>query len=96
MYGYNNLVVDFRNIADMLKISPTVVMDCTHSVQRPGAAGGKTGGNREFVPAMAEAAKAFGANGFFFEVHPEPDTALSDGPNMLCLDELESVVAKLL
>ena len=96
MYGYNNLVVDFRNIADMLKISPTVVMDCTHSVQRPGAAGGKTGGNREFVPAMAEAAKAFGANGFFFEVHPEPDAALSDGPNMLCLDELESVVAKLL
>ena len=96
MYGYNNLVVDFRNIADMLKISPTVVMDCTHSVQRPGAAGGKTGGNREFVPAMAEAAKAFGANGFFFEVHPEPDAALSDGPNMLCLDELENVVAKLL
>ena len=96
IYGYNNLVVDFRNIADMLKISPTVVMDCTHSVQRPGAAGGKTGGNREFVPAMAEAAKAFGANGFFFEVHPTPDAALSDGPNMLPLDELESVVARLL
>ena len=96
MYGYNNLVVDFRNIADMLKIAPTVVMDCTHSVQRPGAAGGKTGGNREFVPAMAEAAKAFGANGFFFEVHPTPDAALSDGPNMLSLDELEGVVARLL
>ena len=96
MYGYNNLVVDFRNIADMLKISSTVVMDCTHSVQRPGAAGGKTGGNREFVPAMAEAAKAFGANGFFFEVHPTPDAALSDGPNMLSLDELEGVVARLL
>ena len=96
MYGYNNLVVDFRNIADMLKIAPTVVMDCTHSVQRPGAAGGKTGGNREFVPAMAEAAKAFGANGFFLEVHPTPDAALSDGPNMLSLDELESVVARLL
>ena len=59
-FGYNNLVVDFRNIPDMLKIAPTVVMDCTHSVQRPGAAGGKTGGNREFVPAMAHAAKAFG------------------------------------
>ncbi|MFR8224717.1 MAG: 3-deoxy-8-phosphooctulonate synthase [Alistipes shahii] len=72
-FGYNNLVVDFRNIPDMLKIAPTVVMDCTHSVQRPGAAGGKTGGNREFVPAMAHAAKAFGANGFFFEVHPDPD-----------------------
>ncbi len=96
MYGYNNLVVDFRNIADMLKIAPTVMMDCTHSVQRPGAAGGKTGGNREFVPAMAQAAKAFGANGFFFEVHPNPDNALSDGPNMLHLEELEGVVKSLL
>ena len=96
MYGYNNLVVDFRNIADMLKIAPTVLMDCTHSVQRPGAAGGKTGGNREFVPAMAEAAKAFGANGFFLEVHPTPDEALSDGPNMLPLAELESLIARLL
>ena len=96
MYGYNNLVVDFRNIADMLKIAPTVMMDCTHSVQRPGAAGGKTGGNREFVPAMAQAAKAFGANGFFFEVHPNPDNALSDGPNMLHLEELEGVVESLL
>ena len=96
MYGYNNLVVDFRNIADMLKISPTVMMDCTHSVQRPGAAGGKTGGNREFVPAMALAAKAFGANGFFFEVHPTPDEALSDGPNMLHLKDLKSVIATLI
>lgn len=96
MYGYNNLVVDFRNIADMLKIASTVMMDCTHSVQRPGAAGGKTGGNREFVPAMAQAAKAFGANGFFFEVHPNPDNALSDGPNMLRLEELEGVVKSLL
>ena len=96
MYGYNNLVVDFRNIADMLKIASTVMMDCTHSVQRPGAAGGKTGGNREFVPAMAQAAKAFGANGFFFEVHPNPDNALSDGPNMLHLEELEGVVNSLL
>lgn len=96
MYGYNNLVVDFRNIADMRNIADTVVMDCTHSVQRPGAAGGKTGGNREFVPAMALAAKAFGANGYFFEVHPAPDTALSDGPNMLYLDELENVVKSLL
>jgi 2-dehydro-3-deoxyphosphooctonate aldolase (KDO 8-P synthase) len=96
IYGYNNLVVDFRNIADMLKISPTVMMDCTHSVQRPGAAGGKTGGNREFVPAMAQAAKAFGANAFFFEVHPDPDNALSDGPNMLQLNDLESVIAGLI
>ncbi len=96
MFGYNNLVVDFRNIPDMLKIAPTVVMDCTHSVQRPGAAGGKTGGNREFVPAMAHAAKAFGANGFFFEVHPDPDNAKSDGPNMLQLDDLENLVKTLL
>ena len=96
IYGYNNLVVDFRNIADMLKISPTVMMDCTHSVQRPGAAGGKTGGNREFVPAMAKAAKAFGANAFFLEVHPDPDQGLSDGPNMIKLDNLEQLVGELL
>lgn len=96
MYGYNNLVVDFRNIDDMCRIASTVVMDCTHSVQRPGAAGGKTGGNREFVPAMALAAKAFGANGYFFEVHPDPDKALSDGPNMLYLQDLEGVVSSLL
>ena len=95
-FGYNNLVVDFRNIPDMLTIAPRVIMDCTHSVQRPGAAGGKTGGNREYVPAMALAAKAFGANGYFFEVHPDPDNALSDGPNMLCLDNLENVVKSLL
>lgn len=96
IYGYNNLVVDFRNIADMLGIAPTVIMDCTHSVQRPGAAGGKTGGNREFVPAMALAAKAFGANGYFFEVHPTPDSAMSDGPNMLYLSDLERVVKSIL
>lgn len=96
MYGYNNLVVDFRNIADMKRFAPTVVMDCTHSVQRPGAAGGKTGGNREFVPAMALAAKAFGATGYFFEVHPNPDQAQSDGANMLYLNQLEPVVASLL
>lgn len=96
IYGYNNLAVDFRNIADMKKFTDTVIMDCTHSVQRPGAAGGKTGGNREFVPAMALAAKAFGANGYFFEVHPDPEKALSDGPNMLYLDKLEDVVASLL
>lgn len=96
MYGYNNLVVDFRNIADMLDIMPRVVMDCTHSVQRPGAGGGKTSGDRRFVPSMALAAKAFGANGYFFEVHPDPDNALSDGPNMLFLDKLEGLVEKIL
>lgn len=92
IYGYNNLIVDFRNIADMLEIVPTVIMDCTHSVQRPGAGGGKTSGDRRFVPAMALAAKAFGATGYFFEVHPDPDDALSDGPNMLRLDDLEGVI----
>ncbi|MBE6199873.1 MAG: 3-deoxy-8-phosphooctulonate synthase [Rikenellaceae bacterium] len=96
MFGYNNLIVDFRNIADMKKIAPTVVMDCTHSVQRPGAAGGKTGGNREFVPSMAQAAKAFGANGFFFEVHPDPDKGMSDAANMLELEKLEAVVKSLI
>lgn len=96
IYGYNNLVVDFRNLIDMHRFAQTVIMDCTHSVQRPGAAGGKTGGNREFVPAMAMAAKAFGADGYFFEVHPNPDQALSDGPNMLVLDDLEGVVKSLL
>lgn len=95
-FGYHNLVVDFRNIPDMKQFAPTVIMDCTHSVQRPGADGGKTGGNREFVPAMAYAAKAFGADGFFFEVHPNPDKALSDGPNMLPLDALEGVIEQLL
>jgi 2-dehydro-3-deoxyphosphooctonate aldolase (KDO 8-P synthase) len=96
IYGYNNLVVDFRNIPDMLDIVPTVIMDCTHSVQRPGGAGGKTGGDRRFVPPMALAAKAFGATGWFFEVHPDPDHGLSDAANMLELDKLEALVAQLI
>lgn len=96
MFGYNNLVVDFRNIADMLQYTPRVIMDCTHCVQRPGGANGKTGGDRRFVPSMALAARAFGANGYFFETHPDPDNALSDGPNMLYLDKLEDVVRSLL
>ena len=96
MMGYNNLVVDFRNIPDMLEIVPTVIMDCTHSVQRPGGSDGKTGGDRRFVPQMALAAKAFGATGFFFEVHPTPDEGLSDAANMLKLDKLESLVKQLI
>jgi len=96
MMGYNNLVVDFRNIADMLEIVPTVIMDCTHSVQRPGGSDGKTGGDRRFVPQMALAAKAFGATGWFFEVHPRPDEGLSDAANMLELDKLEPLVRKLI
>lgn len=95
-FGYNNLVVDFRNLPAMSQYADRVVMDCTHSVQRPGAGGGKTSGDRRFVPSMALAAKAFGANGYFFEVHPDPDHALSDGPNMLFLDKLEGLVEKLL
>lgn len=95
-FGYNNLVVDFRNIPCMKRITPHVIMDCTHSVQRPGAAGGKSGGNREYAPMMALAAKAFGATGFFFEVHPDPDKALSDGPNMLRLDSLQQVVESII
>ena len=95
-FGYNNLVVDFRNIADMLEIVPTVIMDCTHSVQRPGAGNGSTSGDRRFVPAMARAAQAFGATGFFFEIHPDPDHALSDGPNMWPLAQFEEVVKSLL
>lgn len=92
MFGYNNLVVDFRNIPDMHEIVDTVIMDCTHSVQRPGGAGGKTGGDRRFVPSMAMAAKAFGADGWFFEVHPDPDKGLSDAANMLELAKLEQLV----
>ena len=95
-FGYNNLVVDFRNITDILQIVPRVIMDCTHSVQRPGGADGKTGGDRSFVPAMAKAAKAFGATGYFFEVHPDPDRGLSDADNMLELDKLQSLIKELL
>jgi len=95
MMGYNNLVVDFRNIPDMLEIVPTVIMDCTHSVQRPGGDDGKTGGDRRFVPQMALAAKAFGATGFFFDVHPTPDQGLSDAANMLELDKLEGLIEKI-
>ena len=95
-FGYNNLVVDFRNIPDMLAFGYPVVMDCTHAVQRPGGAGGKTGGNREFVPSMALAAKAFGANGYFLEIHPNPDEAKSDGPNMVQLENIEKVIQSLL
>ncbi len=95
MMGYNNLVVDFRNISDMLELCETVIMDCTHCVQKPGGADGKTGGDRRYVPMMAKAAKAFGANGWFFEVHPTPDQGLSDAANMLELDKLEELIKEL-
>lgn len=95
-FGYNNLVVDFRNIPDMKEYTQRVIMDCTHSVQRPGGKDGKTGGDRKFVPAMALAAKAFGANGYFFEVHPSPDNGLSDAANMLELNKLEQLICDIL
>lgn len=96
MMGYGNLVVDFRNISDMLQIVPNVIMDCTHSVQRPDAQGGKTGGDRKFVEPMALAAKAFGSTGYFMEVHPTPDEGLSDAANMLELERLEGLIEKLI
>lgn len=91
-FGPGNLVVDFRNLTEMLPLCDRVIMDCTHACQRPGGGQGKTGGDRRFVPAMALAAKAFGAQGYFFETHPNPEEALSDGPNMLYLSELKHVI----
>lgn len=95
MFGPGNLVVDFRNLRAMQPLCDRVVMDCTHACQRPGGAG-TTGGDRSFVPAMAHAAKAFGAQGYFFETHPTPETALSDGPNMLPLADLSLLVSELI
>lgn len=95
MYGYNNLVVDFRNIVDMLELGYPVVMDATHAVQRPGGAGGSSGGNRGYVPQIAKAAAIFGASGFFFEVHPDPEKALSDSPNTISLTTLRKLAETL-
>ena len=95
-FGYNNLIVDFRNLPIMSQWADRVIMDCTHSVQPPGGGNGTTSGDRRFVPAMAKAAKAFGAQGYFIETHPNPEIALSDGPNMLFLDDLETLVSELL
>lgn len=94
-FGYNNLVVDFRNLPVMKQWADRVIMDCTHSVQRPGGGNGTTSGDRRFVPMMAYAAHAFGAEGYFFETHPKPNTALSDGPNMLPLTDLENLIVNL-
>jgi len=94
MFGYNNLVVDFTNIIEMKKFGFPVVMDVTHSTQKPGALGGKSGGNRAYAPYIAKAAAAVGVDGFFFEVHPDPDKALSDGPNMIKLSEFREVILK--
>lgn len=90
-FGYNNLVVDFRGIPIMQSFGYPVVFDATHSVQLPGANGICSGGDRKFVPVLAKAAMAAGANVLFFEVHPEPDKALCDGPNMIALKDAKEL-----
>jgi len=90
-FGYGNLVVDMRSLYIMREFAP-VIFDATHSVQMPGGAGGKSGGKREFVPILSKAAAAVGVDGFFFETHYDPDNALSDGPNMITPDTLDSVL----
>jgi 2-dehydro-3-deoxyphosphooctonate aldolase (KDO 8-P synthase) len=93
-FGYNTLVVDFTGLQYMLdNFSEPLVFDCTHAVQKPGGLGGSSGGNRDYVPGMARAGSALGISSFFLEVHPDPDNAPSDGPNMLRLDDFEKVVS---
>jgi 2-dehydro-3-deoxyphosphooctonate aldolase (KDO 8-P synthase) len=94
-FGYNNLVVDFRSIPIMKSFGYPVVFDATHSVQLPGGGGNRSGGQREFVENLARAAVAAGADGVFMEVHPDPDSALCDGPNSLPLDQVRSLLALL-
>ncbi len=94
-FGYNNLVSDMRGLAIMAQTGCPVVFDATHSVQQPGALGESSGGQREFVPLLARAAVAAGVSGVFMETHPDPDRALSDGPNALPLDQFEPLVARL-
>lgn len=95
-FGYNNLVVDMTSITEMKKFGYPVIFDATHSVQKPGGKGNATGGNREYIEPLAKAAIASGADGLFFEVHPDPDNALSDGPNMVKLDNFENMLKKIL
>lgn len=91
-FGYNNLVSDMRSLLVMREFGAPLVYDATHSVQQPGGLGGATGGNREFVPGLARAAVATGVAAVFMEVHPDPDQALSDGPNSLALNHLEGLL----
>lgn len=95
-FGYNNLVVDMTGISEMKKFGYPVVFDATHSVQKPGGKGNSTGGNREYVESLAKAAIAVGADALFFEVHPDPDNALSDGPNMVRLDDFEEMLMRII
>lgn len=95
-FGYNNLVVDMRGLLEMRKFGFPVVFDATHSVQIPGGKGDSTGGNREYVYPLARAAVSVGVDGIFAEVHPDPDKGLSDGPNMLKLENVEEILTNLL
>jgi 2-dehydro-3-deoxyphosphooctonate aldolase (KDO 8-P synthase) len=92
-FGYQNLVVDMRSFAMMKALGHPAIFDATHSVQLPGAGGGKSDGRREFVPPLARAALAAGADGLFIETHPDPANAVSDGPNMVPLAELPPLIA---
>ena len=94
-FGYNNLVADMRSIPIMRRLGYPVIFDATHAVQLPGGGGDKSSGQREFAPVLARSAVAAGANGLFFETHPEPDRALSDGPNMIPLREMPKLLAGL-
>jgi len=95
MFGYQNLVVDFRSISIMKATGFPVIFDATHSVQLPGGIGKSSGGQREFAPILAQAAVAAGADGIFLEVHPDPDRSLCDGPNSLPLTGLRDLIARL-
>ncbi len=95
-FGYNNLVSDMRSLAVMRETDCPVVYDATHSVQQPGGLGGCSGGNREFVPVLARAAVASGVSGLFMETHPDPDKALSDGPNSWPLDKMSDLLKMLM
>lgn len=94
-FGYNNLVSDMRSLAVMRETDCPVVFDGTHSVQLPGGQGGSSGGQREFVPVLARAAVAVGVAGLFMETHPDPDQALSDGPNAWPLEKMKSLLETL-
>ncbi len=95
MFGYNNLVVDMRSLALMREHGCPVVFDATHSLQLPGGQGTKSGGQRELIPEMARGAVAVGCDAVFMEIHPDPDNALSDGPNMLKLDHLAGLLEQI-
>jgi 2-dehydro-3-deoxyphosphooctonate aldolase (KDO 8-P synthase) len=94
-FGYNTLVVDYRSIPQMKTLGCPVIFDATHSVQQPGGQGSSSGGQREFVAPLARAAMAVGVDGLFMEVHPDPDNALSDGPNMVPLQRVEALLQQL-